>query len=268
MHHRRQRVVEFGGAEPVAQSLQCRGTTRWLARSSSAARSRPIARPSAAGGPQTAVGRCRARPIARVSSPLVTGRGAVALTARRGARFVMARRITSTSSASVIQLTNCRPEPSRPPSPNRNSAGSGGGIPRWERAPRPERRQTTRIPASAAGRWRPPRRGRRRPGTRCRARSPRSGSLRRGPRRCPPPGPTRRPTGPDRGRPPSRPAGRVDSRRLRVDETAAGLGPPSIADAGPGQVDDGVDRRGPDRGLAIEPSGHRVPRHGGRRGRA
>ena len=138
--------------------------------------------PEADAGTRSKAGRCSTRPIARVNSALVTGCGAARLTGPRTCSASSRNRIARTSSASEIQLQYCRPEPSRPPSPELEQREQPASP-----AP-PPRPQTTSPVRSAPPGPRPPRPPRSPPPTACTisARKPRPGGPARPPRghRC------------------------------------------------------------------------------------
>ena len=113
---------------------------------------RPAATRSTGAGTHSSAGRCSARPSAAVNSALVTGAGAVRLTGPSMSAWSSRYRIAATWSASEIQLMYWRPEPSRAPSPNRNSGSQRAEHAAAGATARPRvRRFTTRSAAARAG---------------------------------------------------------------------------------------------------------------------
>ncbi len=132
------------------QLVAAAGCTRRLASSSSSASS-----PSSSRRPSSGAVRKPGRPStpARVAaySALVTGLGAVPLTGPSRSPLSSAWRYRPTVSSRAIQLHHCRPDPSRPPRPSRNSGSclaTTGASAAWTM---PLRMCTTRRPAARAG---------------------------------------------------------------------------------------------------------------------
>ena len=96
-------------------------------------------------------GRRNARCSAAVSSPLVTGEGAVRLNAPARPSVSSRNRMARTSSVSEIQLTTWRPSPKRGSSPSRAGSASRARTPPRGLRTRPLRACATRSPASRAG---------------------------------------------------------------------------------------------------------------------
>jgi hypothetical protein len=133
--------------KPAAASRA--GITRWLPSSSPA--TSPSAARRAGVGSASSAGRCSAAPSARVKSALVTGSGAVRLYGPSVLAFSSRNLIARTSSARLIQLKYCRPDPTLAPRPSRNGGSSRASMPPSRASTTPERVWVTLIPASRAG---------------------------------------------------------------------------------------------------------------------
>ncbi len=137
-----------GKANEKPESSSFAGITRWLPSTSSA--NSPSASRNAGAGAGNSVGRRSTRPIAAVTSALVTGFGPVRFTGPVNDSVSRMWRSAATWSCSAMKLQYCLPLPSRPPSPALNSGKSRPHAPPSRPTTSPVRACTVRMPASSA----------------------------------------------------------------------------------------------------------------------
>ena len=110
----------------------------------------PPSRRNRNAGIRNGAGRRRARPRCLANCALLTGAGAVPLTAPVSAGVAMMCAIRRTRSSRSIHDIHCRPLPSGPPRPNSNGMSMRPSMPPSIPSTSPVRRRTTRTPNRCA----------------------------------------------------------------------------------------------------------------------